>query len=424
MLGVGVFASAGSIGQPRAVNASALNELSNVRWQLDQGGIDVLWVGDSLSIIHEPYNFTDPRNYDCMIAVARRRLQDLLNNGVGGLGFVSFTHGTPTLQKNGHPILTNEFPNLSAGDAYSFVGKGPAGKDFGFASGTTRYFGAQLHGGSTNAAFWRRVTTQVSLVHRAYLGGPPAQLDVQQSSWPMRGMGTVSRLIPTDSLTTVYGRRSELITLPNPSGDMRVTVRGALAGNIAYVDGLLCFNGDLDRGIRVHDLANSGANTFTQWVPANLEGTVDSFLGGTGPATNAKVVVFSGILNEAGSYPSRSVSQLVGHIRSTVEYFLSRGLKVIFLIPPKVNPNGFWSPIVMDQAFLPIRDAVAGFAKQYPDDFVAVWAGAMNNDRPFSQTEVQSGFFSPDGKHYGGKSHLIMGRFVADLIARGFDGRN
>lgn len=413
--------------QPYVLNAQALNGLQAYKDQLAAPGVDVLFIGDSLMNVVSVLDGVEPRNYYTMIAHARRDLQKRLNRpGVGGIGYLAMAGGSPTFRRNQEPIWTLQPLNLSLGDTYNFIGKGPGSRDLGLASGTNRYFGAWMNATHPDAEYRRLRVTDFAVVFRSELLGNQLRLDVSQKVWPAPGGGRdLSTTVSTQSFHPYTGARSKLFSIPNPNGDNRIVVRGAATGPVTFVDGYMLFNGDAHEGIRVHDLTNSGASAPLNWADANLFATVDQFsLHSKAPATNARVAVLSMLVNEAGSYPSRTVADMAHHIRRVVTYCRNRGLKVILLVPPRINPSAFWSPLVYDGAFLPLRTQIINMMFEFPDDVTVVWASGFNQDRPYGAGDPTPGLFLPDGVHYDHPAHKWMGEAISHLIVNGFNGQN
>lgn len=412
---------------PFVLNAQALNGLQQYKRELSGPGVDVLFIGDSLMNVASVLNGVEPRNYYTLIAHTRRGLQKRLNrNGVGGIGYLSMSGGSPTFRRNQDPIWTLQPLNVSLGDAYSFMGQGPGSRDLGLASGSNRYFGAMMDATHPDAEFRRLRVTDLSVVFRSDMVGNALRFDVSQKKWPLPGQGTdISTTISTQSFQPGAGARSGLYKVPNPDGDNRVVVRGAATGPLSYVDGYIMFNGDAHEGIRVHDLTNSGATAPFNWSDANLFASVDRFAERTkAPATNARIAVLSMLVNEAGSYPSRTVTDMASHVRRVVTYCRNRGLKVILMVPARINPAAFWSPIVYDGAFLPLRTQIINMMFEFQNDVTVVWASGFNQDRPYGAGDPTPGLFLPDGVHYDHPAHKWLGDSLAQIIARGFEGQN
>lgn len=324
------------------------NGIGNVHKRSDgtgYGGVDVVLIGDSISeggtAGGEINATTTEYMTDTFSHQLKVMLQDRFNpKGVqGGYGFI--------------PVMTGPHVGQWVADANIFSSTGTWTKDgsstFGLGGrvwqgnpgSNTAYI--RMNGGDADAVKKRLNVSSIQWVatQGAILG--TARYDVGVGSAPSIGAGSPTGTINMNG-GTAYGTHFAQITGLTRTADNYLQIATPSATNGLWLDGVICYDGDYDCGMRLHNLSRWGLNSgAANWQPTtdHIYEAESRFGSNNGGASNAKLVMLDLITNDCAGM---TTAQFKANINAWVDGFLGWTSKpaVLIWIPPNMFDHALW----------------------------------------------------------------------------------
>lgn len=336
------------------------------------GGVDVILIGDSLAkgfngtISYLGDSAVSPWHTFGIPAMIRNRLQLLRNpDGVdatrtwtGGMGFVPFVnnHVAASPAATAWPSLMSLNPAAWGGTLHfhaSAPSEGVGGRYVRLQADATDATRVQvnMHGSQWNGTPFLRhprlATTKMQVVGNKKVGAGTINIDANASTAAPanRNTGTYKTTWDMSAGATVIGSVSPVLTLDTAGvKDHTIRLFGPAAGGDVELSGLICYNDDWDRGVRVHDFT-AGGQTANHFTSTNLAG-FDYFTSGftrnvavinplPGGAINTKLVIIELGTNDINT--GRTAAQFKTDLLRIVDYFIARPTSPSILIRVSVK---------------------------------------------------------------------------------------
>lgn len=402
---------------PGLINArDGLRGWFESRQEIANPGTDVVFLGDSYF-----GQGAQSRFQQSMVNLLKVQLQNSLNppNCPGGYGFIATSEGgsnntvtTGTLDPNGPLTMTGP---LDANDDYGnwstlHGGYGTGLRHVGLGAASSKALIFRMNGSLVDAAGRRYFVSSFQVVYRRSEGAGRLYCDVGNGTTVARGAGSPSYVVSTAGHTE-YGARSGYVHLADPTAANRIHIRGdgTYGEKIAFIDGIIAYDGDEHAGVRVHDVSNSGTR-WSFWNEASRQASIDKW--GTKTAgSNAKLFVLSSMVNECNIYLGidvyiASLLQITRRIQA-----LPSQPSVIVLIPFK---PAAWSSNIEGSLFSAYRDQIETLAIK--EHFAVLDAEKLAED--LNVDPHSTGWIASDGKHFNPRGHEIIASTLGSVLSQ------
>lgn len=124
-------------------------------------------------------------------------------------------------------------------------------------------------------------------------------------------------------------RKTLTLTAGNASSWL---IQAAVTSGTGYPEGLICYNGDEDCGVRVHNLSRCGASSGDTWNAATLSATFTKFCAKTTRATQGALVVMNFMTNDIAA--GRSIADFKTNMATILDNIgVTNDMCVLYVIP-------------------------------------------------------------------------------------------
>ncbi len=259
------------------------------------GGLDIVALGTS---ILRGYGLGSP-TYDSPIHQLKVRLQSRYNPAgvLGGFGLV---------RADADPGFTQGATPFTVGSGAAMIGDGRG-------SNTAMQMRFWFDGAATDAAAKRLGITAFEPIYVPTAAAQSFAWDLHGSNaFVTTGSGSVAHntivSTGTQSWATHHGSIPVDVTsgaAPTLSATNSYSLQFSPASGSIWLNGVIAYNGDIDCGVRVHNLAVNGSQLGSSfWNDTSAKQVVTNFCTASFGATHTKLIVSDFIANEAINDPS------------------------------------------------------------------------------------------------------------------------
>lgn len=374
-------------GTPGLTNPEALNRWrTGIQTSLNSGGVDVLFLGDSIA------NGSGATDYwmEGLPHMVKLRLQNELNPSgvVGGYGFIPVSDGSAVYGSGttGSSKFIISFNTASGVQSYTDDVDGFGDRSVTFHNNGSDTLNILFYNFDQSAATVTHEREEMDLFQiqfTANAGFGTLSVDVGSGSTPARGAGTPSGSVDQSVTTsgTIGVRSATFDVSANVSTGMRIALRPpATSSTVCSLDGIIAYNGDYYKGVRVHRCANPGSRLLN-WSDNTLAATVAPFCTmAYGGARNCKAVVISDVINTAQALGAGTevIAQHKTRWKEIIRYIIAQpsSPSILIMFPPKIvigaSIAAFVTNDTWDLAINAWRDIAAEINDENGEQLVAI----------------------------------------------------